>query len=82
MKLADFRGTATQKFYVTFGFGQPHKGKYHIIEAVSRDAAHDQAMRTFNGIFGMLYDEKQWHGDEEGEDGEPQNELYNLTLLP
>ena len=77
MKLADFRGTATQKFYITFGCGQPHEGKYHIIEAVSRDEAHDQAMHIFKKVFSMLYDEKQWYIG-----GVPQNELYNLTLLP
>jgi hypothetical protein len=44
------------KYYFTFGFGQPHQGGYHVIEAENSADARAEMFRRFGDKWSMQYD--------------------------
>lgn len=52
------------KYYFTFGFGQPHEGCYHIIEADSKEAARRKMFKRFGLNWAFQYNNAEKAGVE------------------
>lgn len=63
-------------FYLTFGSGQLHEGKYVIIRSHDKDVARKRAFEMFDRKWSRLYEEHEWTRD-----GKTQAEDYGLTEL-
>jgi hypothetical protein len=59
------------KYYFTFGFGQPHANCYHIIEANNPEEARQEMFLRFDNKWSMMYNS----ADEAGVD------KYNLREI-
>ena len=51
-----------KKFYFTFGFGQPHGGCYHVIEAENSEKARELMFERFGVKWSMMYDSAEEAG--------------------
>ena len=67
-----------RRFYLTFGYGQPHQNKYCVIMAKDEEAAHQTAVDAFGLQWANLYTEAKWRM----EDGRTQAEFFNLEKIP
>lgn len=65
-----------QTWYFTFGFGQPHEGKYHIIEDATYHEARERMNQVFARRWAFQYSEAEWN-----ESGVSQAEQYGLTRV-
>lgn len=86
-----------EKFYFTFGCGQPHENCYHVIEAEDWNSARDKMVERFDTKWAFQYNESEWvvspddpmyamkcrmHGiDPTRGETIPQDRLYNLKLI-
>ncbi len=64
------------KYYFTFGFGQPHEGCYHVIDAPDYESARDLMYERFGRKWCAQYDEEDWKVDDH-----TQAEEYNLKEI-
>lgn len=87
----------TKKWYFTFGSGQVHEGKFHVIEAVDWMRARELMISKFGTRWSMQYSEDEWELDksdtsfmwycrDKGLDPDevvslPQSRVYNLTEI-
>jgi len=52
------------KFYFTFGFGQLHENKYHVIEAENAGKAREEMFEKFGRKWSMMYNSAEEAGVE------------------
>lgn len=64
------------RFYFTFGFGQPHAGRFVVIDALGWGEARDEMVRRFGRVWGFQYDAEEWVRD-----GVSQADEYGLTEI-
>lgn len=55
----------------TFGHGQPHFGKYHVVTAATEDECREKMFHRFGAKWSMMYETKEQAGAEE----------FNLTEI-
>jgi len=53
------------KYYFTFGHGQPHFGCYHVIEAENEQRARELMFHRFKNKWSMMYCSAKEAGVEE-----------------
>jgi len=61
-----------EKYYFTFGFGQPMRELLDYVEIIAEDysKAREEMVKNFNARWSFQYDEEKWKG---------QAEEFNLT---
>lgn len=64
-----------ERYYFTFGMGQPNQNCYHVIVG-TYDEAREKMNERFNRVWGFQYSEGEWM-----ENGISQAERYNLTEI-
>ena len=69
IKLAD--DSKNEKWFFTFGFGQPHEGCYHCISG-EKEFARESMYKKFGEKWSMMYSEAEFRG---------QAEEYNLKEI-
>jgi len=63
----------TNKYYFTFGFGQPHENGFYIIRATDYGSARSEMFRLFGDKWAFQYSETEWF-----KGGISQQEKYGL----
>ncbi len=63
------------KWYFTFGFGQVHEGRYHVIEGSYKDA-RERMVEKFGKKWAFQYSEEQWTRN-----GNTQAEEYGYKII-
>jgi hypothetical protein len=76
MTVRRLSGKTMKKFYFTFGFGQPHANRFHIIKAESHSEARKAMVSKFGTKWSMQYTEEKWYRD-----GISQEEEYGLKEI-
>lgn len=64
-------------YYFTFGFGQPHQDRYHIIRAYDYHKAREKMFERFGERWAGQYNDDEWVLP----NGKTQAQEYNLRKL-
>jgi hypothetical protein len=74
--MADLNPERRQRWYFTFGVGQPNAGRYYVVDEATFAEARERMFAVFGREWAFQYDDADWH-----KGGVSQADKWHLTEI-